>query len=126
MLFGLVLETMHGFKLSWYVSVDNETRRFLWVLAHAHGALISIINVMFAMMLMHGVVQDEDCKWISLFLLAALVLMPVGFFSGGLIIYQGDPGLGIVLALLGALNLIAGTGMLFVRLYRGLHGISHQ
>lgn len=35
--FGLGLETLHGLKVGWYLDVENETRRLMWTLAHAHG-----------------------------------------------------------------------------------------
>ena len=46
---GLVLESLHGFKLQWYVSVGTETRRELWRLAHAHGTMLALVNVAFAL-----------------------------------------------------------------------------
>ena len=42
---GAVLETMHGFKIGWYVDVGNETRRLMFTLAHAHGTLLALINI---------------------------------------------------------------------------------
>ena len=42
-------------------------------------------------------------------LLSALILLPGGFFLGGLVIYSGDPGLGILLVPLGALFLLSGV-----------------
>src|ERR1700722_20310542 len=49
--FGLVLETLHGFKIGAYLDVSNQTRRLMWTLAHSHGTLLSIVNLMFAVML---------------------------------------------------------------------------
>ena len=34
---GLLLETLHAFKVGAYLDVQNETRRLMWRLAHAHG-----------------------------------------------------------------------------------------
>ena len=42
---GLVLETLHGFKLAWYLNVDVEMRRLMFTLAHAHGALFGLVNI---------------------------------------------------------------------------------
>jgi hypothetical protein len=39
-------------------------------------------------------------------LLGASVLLPGGFFLGGLFLYGGDPGLGVLLVPLGALLLL--------------------
>ena len=46
---GLGLETLHAFKLGFYLDVGNETRRLLWRLAHAHGALLGLLNVCYAL-----------------------------------------------------------------------------
>jgi len=40
-------------------------------------------------------------KFTSTSLIVAILLMPAGFFLGGLIIYASDPGLGILLVPLG-------------------------
>lgn len=106
---GFVLEMLHGFKVSGYLAVGNETRRLLWVLAHAHGALISILNIVFALTLTRFADESRNYGWISNCLVAALVLMPLGFFTGGVVIYGGDPGAGIFMAIAGALLLIAAT-----------------
>ncbi len=42
-------------------------------------------------------------------MIAALVLVPGGFFLGGLFIHDGDPGLGILLLPPGAALLFAGV-----------------
>jgi hypothetical protein len=107
---GIGLETMHGLKIGFYLEVDNETRRMLWRLAHAHGVLFGLLNVAFA-----ASVQLQP-KWsgksrsvASRCLLAALVLMPAGFFLGGAFIHSGDPGLGVLLVPPGALLLFLGV-----------------
>ncbi len=48
---GLGLELFHGFKIRMYLDVANETRRLMWTLAHAHGALLSLIHVVFGLSL---------------------------------------------------------------------------
>ena len=45
---GMVLEVFHGFKVRWYVDLNNATRRLMWTLAHAHGVLIGLIHISFA------------------------------------------------------------------------------
>src|SRR5712692_3117025 len=42
---GLLLELLHGFKVQAYLAVSNETRRLMWTLAHAHGVLIALVNL---------------------------------------------------------------------------------
>ena len=46
---GLLLEALHGFKLGLYLDVDQETRRLLWRLGHAHGTLLGLLNVGYAL-----------------------------------------------------------------------------
>ena len=47
---GGVLESMHGFKVDWYLAVGNETQRLLWRLAHAHGTFLSLVHIGFEAM----------------------------------------------------------------------------
>jgi hypothetical protein len=103
---GVVLETLHGFKVGWYLDVANETRRMLLTLAHAHGVLIGLVNVVFGLTLRAGVRGVHRVA--SPALLAANVLLPGGFGLGGLVIYGGDPGLGVLLVPLGAACLLLG------------------
>lgn len=42
---GLALEALHAFKVPLYVDAENETRRLLFRLAHAHGALLCLIHL---------------------------------------------------------------------------------
>jgi hypothetical protein len=103
---GVVLETLHGFKVGWYLNVSNETRRLMWTLAHAHGALLGVIHVAFAATV--GLLAGWSPRARSLAsvcLMASSVLLPGGFFLGGIFIHAGDPGLGILLVPLGALAL---------------------
>jgi hypothetical protein len=104
---GLVLEGLHAFKSNDYLGVKNETRRLMWTLAHAHGTLLGVVNVLFALsvrLLPEWAARERgiasDC------LRAATLLIPAGFFLGGVRIYSGDPGLGIILVPIGALLLI--------------------
>ena len=104
--FGIVLESLHGFKVGWYLDVSNETRRLLWRLAHAHGTLLGVVNIVFG--LTSRRMAPEGTRWrrvASPCLLAASVLLPGGFLLGGTVIYAGDPGLGILLVPVAALLL---------------------
>jgi hypothetical protein len=106
---GLVLEALHGFKVQAYLNVMNETRRLMWTLAHAHGTLLAVVNLAFAFsILMTPNWKPRLRNTASYSLTAASVLMPGGFFLGGVWVYGGDPGLGIVLVPIGgALLLVA-------------------
>ena len=105
---GLVLETFHGFKVEAYLKVSNETRRLMWTLAHAHGTLLGLVNLAFAATArLLPSWPEPSQRFASAALLAATVLMPAGFFLGGLFIYAGDPGLGILLVPIGGILLFA-------------------
>ena len=103
---GIALEAAHGFKLGLYLDVGNETRRLMWTLAHAHGALLGLVHVGFAVSLDQFGLTDRARRFCSLSTIAALVLLPVGFFLAGLEVYGGDPGRAIVLVPLGAVALV--------------------
>ena len=103
---GIVLEGLHGFKVSAYLNVSNSTRRLLWTLAHAHGTLLALVHIAFAVTANHlAGWSGRGRRFASVSLMAASVFLPGGFFLGGLIIYAGDPGLGILLVPLGAIFL---------------------
>jgi hypothetical protein len=98
---GGVLETLHGFKIGWYVDVGNETRRLMFTLAHAHGTLLAVVNI--AAGLTARIVERFDLRSsVSFALIWAAILLPAGFFLGGIVIYDGDPGLGVWLVPIGA------------------------
>ncbi len=117
---GATLEAMHGFKLGFYVDLANETRRHMWTLAHAHGALLGLVQIGFAATVRVFCAGDEG--WLRLAspcLVGATVLMPAGFFLGGLVIYAGDPGLGIFLVPVGA-------ALLFVAVFTTARGVRRR
>ena len=107
---GLVLEALHGFKVQAYLSVVNETRRLMWTLAHAHGTLLGLAHLGFAFSVTCTPGWAPRTRHVASYsLVAASVLMPGGFFLGGVGIYAGDPGLGILLVPVGGVLLFAGV-----------------
>ena len=105
---GLVLEMLHGFKVRAYLDVSNETRRLMWTLAHAHGTLLSLVHVIFGLSLRATAESFvRNLRLISSCLIGASVLLPGGFFLGGIVVYGGDPGLGVLLVPVGAVLLLA-------------------
>lgn len=103
LLLGVALETLHGFKIGFYLDVSNSTRRHLWTLAHAHGALLALVHVAFALTL--RALPRPSGRWpgiASPCLVGASVLLPGGFFVGGAFVYGGDPNLGVLLVPFGA------------------------
>ena len=100
---GVTLEALHGWKVQAYLA--SETRRELWRLAHAHGTLLGILCLVFTLLAERHVPEAirssvaRQLRW-------GAVLMPAGFFLGGILNSEGDPSLGIALVPLGALLLV--------------------
>jgi hypothetical protein len=104
---GLFLESLQGFKVAAYLDVSNETRRLMWRLAHAHGGLLALVNILFALSLKNQpTAAFPGVKRISASLIAATILLPLGFFLGGVIVYGGDPGPAVLLVPIGAALLL--------------------
>jgi hypothetical protein len=99
---GLSLEFLHLIKAPWYL--DDPLRRELWVLGHAHGGLLAILNLAFA----------ASLKWLPTaaaagrFLRWGAALLPLGFLLGGVGNTEGDPSLMIALAPVGAVAILLG------------------
>ena len=110
---GFILEMMHGFKVRFYLDVANETRRLMWTLAHAHGTLLSVIHIVFGLYLhtQSGMARGK-LPLVSSSLVGSSILLPGGFFLGGVVFYSGDPGLGILLLPVGAVLL--GIAVFFI------------
>lgn len=107
---GIALETLHGFKIVWYLGVNAETRRLMWTLAHSHGTLLSLLQIVYALTIpkLSSKTSSSQVR-ASICLLGAGLLMPMGFFLGGAFCYSGDPGMGILLVPLGGLLLLIGV-----------------
>ena len=103
---GLLLESLQGFKVRAYLDVSNETRRLMWTLAHAHGTLLAFLHVIFGLNLRATPTAMPNLRLISGSLVAASVLLPGGFFLGGIAFYSGDPGLGVLLVPVGGMLLL--------------------
>lgn len=108
---GLGLEALHGFKIGWLLDADAATRRMMFRLAHAHGALTGLVNIAFAVGAAELAWGERGPRWASKALKAATVLLPGGFLLGGIWIYDGDPGPGILPAPLGGLLLCAAMAL---------------
>jgi hypothetical protein len=105
---GIVLEALHAFKGANYLNPSHDTRRLMWTLAHAHGTLLGLVNLAFAVSAAHfSRSSARRSELASGLLRGATLLLPAGFFLGGFGFQGGDPGLGIALVPLGALLLLA-------------------
>ena len=103
---GAILEGLLGFKIIFYTSVTNETRRLMWTLAHAHGSLLALVHVAFGATLLLSASWNPASRTLaSRCLCGASLLIPSGFFLGGVVVYDGDPSLGILLLPVGAVLL---------------------
>lgn len=112
---GAFLEFLHGFKLGFYLDLDHHQRREMWTLAHAHGTLLALVQIGFAA----GVTQfgrwtAGRLKLVSFFLLDAAILIPLGFFLGGLYPSESDPWMGILLVPPGALLLFSAVALIIL------------
>lgn len=104
---GLVLESLHGFKVGAYLNVGNDTRRLMWTLGHAHGSMLALVHLAWASTLRSFPdLHMPNASLVSRALMASSVLLPGGFFLGGAVVYGGDPGLGILLVPVGAVCLL--------------------
>ena len=104
---GLVLESFHGFKVRAYLDVSNDTRRLMWTLAHAHGALIARVHVLSGLSVRVAPEMSARSRpLISWCLIGASILLPGGFFLGGAVFYGGDPGVGVLLVPIGAVSMM--------------------
>ncbi len=110
---GIGLETLHGFKAGFYLDPSERLRRLLWTLAHAHGTLLALVHVGFAAGLpQFGRWTVWRLKLASFFLIDALLLLPAGFFLGGVGHTEADPSPGVLLVPVGALLLLAAVALI--------------
>jgi hypothetical protein len=110
---GIALETLHAFKVGAYLDPAHRLRRLLWTLAHAHGTLLAVVHIAFAAGLVHfGRWSERRLKLASFLLTDALLLLPAGFFLGGIGHTEVDPSAGVLLVPLGALVLLLAVGLI--------------
>lgn len=107
---GMALETLHAFKVGWYLDVDSDPRRLMLRLAHTHGTLFALVHLAFSEGLLRaGARLGGWSAYASSCLIGASICMPGGFVLGGLFVHAGDPGVGSLLAPVGGLLLLAGV-----------------
>src|SRR5438045_5542059 len=100
---GGLLETLHGFKIGWYVDVGNEMRRLMFTLAHAHGTALALVNIVSGFTA-GNVERFELRPGVSFCLIWAGLLFPFALFLGGVVRSGGDPDLGFWLVQIAALQ----------------------
>ncbi len=102
---GVALEALHGFKLAQWL--DSPMRRELWRLAHAHGSMLGMLCLLFVALAPHHVADERARVRAGRELALGSVLMPLGFFAGGVLNFEGDPSLGIALVPIGAVLIVS-------------------
>ena len=107
---GIGLEALHGLKVGWYLDVASSTRRLMFTLGHAHGTLLALVNIAYALTLPRF--PAAGSKTASSWLIAGSLLMPLGFLVGGMVTYGGDPNPGIALAAVGGVVLLVAVGLI--------------
>jgi hypothetical protein len=112
---GLTLEALHALKVQVYLG--SALRRELWTLAHAHGNLLGILCLALSSVAVRAWPEVVLRRAVLRSLGIGAVLLPLGFFAGGVLNYEGDPSYGIVLVPVGAAFLLFG-------LLRGVWGQS--
>ncbi|MGH8455858.1 MAG: hypothetical protein ACRETW_07810 [Stenotrophobium sp.] len=105
MLGGLTLALLLAIKASPYIAVP--IRRELWALAHAHGALLALINLPFAAFAPVCIPNERKRRFAGFMLRWGSFIMPLGLFLGGLWpSADGEPSKLIGLTFLGGLMVI--------------------
>ncbi len=104
---GLGLALLRLLDIDAYQHPANETRRLMWTLAHVHAAVLGLLHVLFGVSFtLAPALAPASPRLPSRALTAAGLLLPAGFFLGGVSIYGGDPGLGILGVPVGAVCLL--------------------
>lgn len=115
-LLGLSLETLHAFKAALYLDADQGTRRLLLRLGHAHGGVLSLLQIAYG--LTSARYPDLPSPLLTAAFLLALVLVPSGFLLGAWGAHGADPGVLVLLVPAGAFALLLALGITAQRLYR--------
>jgi len=100
--FGILLEGFRAFRSPPYL--DDGVRREMFRLAHAHGTLLNLVLLGAAICTHLNLIRLSPMT--SLGLRSAVLLLPAGFFFGGLWHFKDEPGLGIILVPIGAVLLL--------------------
>ncbi len=116
---GAVLETLHGFKVGFYLDPAHRVRREMWTLAHAHGTLLALVQIAFACGVQRFAWRSPGrLRLASFLLLDAAVLLPGGFFLGGIGHAEGDPSYGVLLVPVGATLLLVAVALIVLEAWR--------
>ena len=115
-LLGATLEALLAWKAPALVDSGIETRRTLWRLAHAHGTGLALVQIAYGLTVQAAPRAADGLA--SGCLLAAMGLVPLGFFAGGISVHGVDPGIGVLLVPPGAVALLVGAARIAASLLR--------
>jgi hypothetical protein len=107
--FGVTLEALEAFRVSWVVA--DAWRNRLWSLAHFHADAMGLLNLVYRPYA-RGAAESRA-------LVIGSAIIPLGFLLGGLAHTEGDPGLGILLVPVGAVLVISVAVRQAIRAWRG-------
>lgn len=113
MVYGFFLIYMRDFhpnKEAW-IAASHIGAHFESRLAHVHGNLFSILNIVFGYLLLTLPVSQKYAKWVSRLALTGL-LMPIGILAE---VYLGVP---FYLVLVGALSIVLATVLLAIGIWK--------
>ena len=113
MAYGFLLIYLRDFapgKVEW-VANSNNGDHFEAKLAHVHGNLFALLNIILGYLLMNLNIREKAKKWISILLLIAF-LMPLGIVAELLL------GVPPVLVLIGAIAAVTGVAWFGVETYK--------
>ncbi len=113
MVYGFILIYLRDFapdKEAWIAS-SHLGRHFEARLAHVHGNLFSVLNILYGYLLLKLPIEAGIAKWVSRLAIAGL-LMPLGIFAE---LYLGLP---FYLVLVGAISIVAATLRLAYGVFR--------
>jgi hypothetical protein len=109
MIYGFVLIYLRDFsatKEAW-IAASHTGQHFEARLAHVHGNLFSVLNIIYGYLLLKLEIPSSYAKWVSRLAIAGL-LMPIGIFAE---LYLGLP---FYLVLVGAISIVSATVLLAV------------
>ncbi|WP_457673596.1 hypothetical protein [Thiolapillus sp.] len=107
MIYGFVLIYLRDFaagKEAW-IAASHTGKHFEARLAHVHGNLFSVLNILYGYLLLKLAIPSGYARWVSRLALAGL-LMPIGIFAE---LYFGLP---FYLVLVGAISIVSATVLL--------------
>jgi uncharacterized membrane protein len=113
MAYGFLLIYLRDFapgKVEWVANANNGDH-FEAKLAHVHGNLFALLNIILGYLLLNLNIREKAKKWISILLLVAF-LMPLGIVAELLL------GVPPALVLIGAISAVTGVAWFGIELFK--------